>query len=282
MPILLLLLTIVSTTIAGAEISFNFQRNLPPFEADDWWSAVWLRPGLLWSGLPFSMAVLSVLLTHEMGHYAMARARGIRATLPYFLPAPTPLGTLGAFIRILSPIYGKRDMFDIAVAGPLAGFVVAVPTVALGLAWSRQAPSIDAHPLFGMPLLMEWMAGYLFPHAGRGDLLLHPVAYGAWVGLFGTAMNLIPLGQLDGGKVLFAYTPRWHRVISYVGMGLLVALGVWVKFYAWILLAVLMWFAPPHPPLDEGEHLGWLRRMLTLVCILIFAACFLPQPVRWQ
>ena len=173
------------------------------------------------------------------------------------------LGTFGAFIRIRSPIYSKRVLFDIGIAGPLAGFVFLLPALSIGLAFSKVIPGIvqQGSMHFGVPLLQWLFERAIFPGAQSGDIYLHPVARAAWVGMFATALNLLPIGQLDGGHILYSFFPRYHKTISKTLCILLLPLG---KFwYGWILWAVLLLlFGTRHPVIDDPSTLGPGRRRL--------------------
>jgi membrane-associated protease RseP (regulator of RpoE activity) len=204
---LLLLITLVSTTTVGASMQMFFDRNLP-FDVDyslTMYPELWRHPSALLAGLPFSLTLLAILMAHEMGHYLAALRYGVNASLPYFLPSPF-LGTFGAFIRLRSPICSKRALFDIGIAGPLAGFVFLLPALSIGLAFSKVIPGIanQGSLQFGVPGL-EWLLGKLiFPGVAASDIYLHPAARAAWVGMLATALNLLPIGQLDGGHIVYA------------------------------------------------------------------------------
>ena len=246
---------------------------------------------MLWlAGLPYGMAVIAFLGAHEMGHYLACRYYGISATLPYFIPIPPvpPIllpGTMGAVIRIKSPVTGRRELFDIAVAGPLAGFIVALPMLAVGLAQSRV---IDDDSLgfgigLGEPLIWGPLQAAFAPPVGAGQTLLaHPLAFVGWFALLVTAMNLLPIGQLDGGHLLYAVTPRHHRKISVLLVGLMLFAG-FRYFSGWILFALLILFAlgTRHPqPLSFAGNLGPGRRLLLLAAILILVTSFTLEPIR--
>jgi membrane-associated protease RseP (regulator of RpoE activity) len=204
---------------------------------------------------------------------------GVDASLPYFLPSPF-LGTFGAFIRVRSPIYSKRVLFDIGVSGPLAGFVFLLPALAVGLAFSKVIPGI-AHQgslQFGVPGLEWLLERVIFPAAASGDIYLHPVARAAWVGMFATAMNLLPIGQLDGGHILYSFFPRRHRTVSKLLCFLLLPLGkFWFGWVVWGL--VLLWLGRRHPVIYDSADLGGGRRKLGWIALAIFLLCFTFAPV---
>src|SRR5262245_40430546 len=225
--ILLFLATLLSTLAVGAHLQDDFNRNVRPFSTDDNilpWTWALSDPRRLIAGIPFSLCLLGILTAHELGHYILCRRRGVQATLPFFIPFPSLIGTLGAVIRIRSPIGSRKALFDIGIAGPIAGFVVAVPVLFFGLLQSKPLGDIkpdDNFPVLGMPLIFNaarWMLHALGSHAAAADihtqLYLAPTAIAAWFGMLATALNLIPGGQLDGGHIVFALNPRAHRVVS--------------------------------------------------------------------
>ena len=240
------------------------------------------------NGLWYSASILAILGCHEMGHYIACRYYNVDATLPFFLPAPLPLtGTLGAFIRIRSRIPSKKALFDIAIAGPLGGFVVAVPTLFVGLMLSKveRVPEAFEGWELGEPLLFRAAAWLVF-----GDLPdelsvnMHPMAFAAWFGLLATALNLFPISQLDGGHISHAVL---GRKASYVTLAMIVAaIGLTFLSSSWIVwtvLLVVMLFAmgPHHPPtLDEETPLDPRRRLLALVALVMLIVCFTPVPIE--
>jgi membrane-associated protease RseP (regulator of RpoE activity) len=239
----------------------------------------WRHPAGLLQGLPFSLTLLTILLAHEFGHYIAAAYHGVDASLPYFLPSPF-MGTFGAFIRVRSPIYSKRALFDIGVSGPLAGFVFLLPALAAGLAFSKVIPGIEQQGSlhFGVPGL-EWLLERLiFPGVASSDIYLHPVARAAWVGIFATALNLLPIGQLDGGHIVYSFFPRRHRTISTVLCVLLLPLG---KFWlGWLIWAVLLfWLGRGHPGIYDSTELGAGRRKLAWIALAVFILCFTFVPI---
>jgi len=211
----LFLATVVTTTVVGA-----FYAGVNPFEG----------PLEVWRGLPFSLALLVILLSHEMGHYLASRRHKVRATLPYFIPAPVGVGTFGAFIKIKEPIRDRRSLLDIGIAGPLAGAVLSIIAVAWGLGHSQvtfTSPQ-EGTLILGEPLLfkaLSWIVVGDLPESA--DVMLHPLAFAGWIGLFVTALNLIPIGQLDGGHIIFALVGPWHVFLSRFAFMALVLLGVW-------------------------------------------------------
>lgn len=280
---LLLLLTIGSTTLLGSEHyrSFLADFGLSPVSMPS------LSGQALWAGLWYSGSILGILGVHELGHYLACRYYGIDASLPYFLPAPGITGTLGAFIRIRTPIHTKAMLFDVGIAGPLAGFVVAVPVLIVGLALSRVSPlppRFDGYEL-GEPLLFQALAYVMWGPVPEGySLNLHPAAFAAWFGLLATALNLFPIGQLDGGHIIYAVFGRRAIWVSAVAICAAIALTfVSVSWIAWTVLMVILLiiFGPRHPPtIDENEPLDSRRQVLAVVALLVFVACFTPAPIQ--
>ena len=282
--LLLFALTVLTTLIVGAGIEANYLAHRPAFNLDfslTLFHSLWRHPERLVPGVPFSCTLLGILLAHELGHYLTCRYYGVRASLPYFIPAPTLIGTLGAFIRIRSPILTRRLLFDVAVAGPIAGFVVAGPALALGIVHSRAGPALTLPGtiVLGHPLALTWLARLLRPGVNPSQIALNPVACGAWVGLFATALNLLPMGQLDGGHILYALLGRKHRLFSRAFSLALVPLGI-VCWPGWLVWAALLWLIGiGHPPvLVPQEPLNPARKLLAVAAALMFMLCFTPTP----
>jgi membrane-associated protease RseP (regulator of RpoE activity) len=267
---------------------------------------------VLRGGLPFAASLVLILFSHEMGHYVLARRYGVRATLPYFIPVPFGAGTLGAVIRMRSAIPSRRATLDIGAAGPIAGFVVAVPLLLLGLALSEvrdvgvsPAGSALASPfsllravLEGRPLapeatgfhffgesLVTWGARWVVVGAlpPGHDVILHPVAFAAWIGLLVTALNLVPAGQLDGGHVIYALLGRRRAflVARLVALGLLAAGIFWSwNWLVWWLLTRFV-IGLRHPPALVEEPLGGSRKAIAWLSLALFVATFVPVPVSF-
>jgi membrane-associated protease RseP (regulator of RpoE activity) len=286
--LLLFLLTVVSTLAVGSEFARSYVENREPFSGgQDPVSMMVLpfkHPALLALGIPFSFTLLAILLAHELGHYFAGKYYGIDVSYPYFIPAPNLFGTFGAFIRIRSPITTRRALFDVGLAGPVVGFLIALPAMAFGIATSKIVPGAEANAeiVFGHPLLVRFFAALFHPHADVTWVLLNPMARAAWVGIFVTALNLLPVWQLDGGHVMYSLASEHHRRISFVVSLALIAIGrlsyIW---YLWggILLILTLWFR--HPPLlDRWQPLDRTRRAWAVVALVIFALCFTPWPAR--
>jgi membrane-associated protease RseP (regulator of RpoE activity) len=189
---------------------------------------------------------------------------------------------LGAFIRIRSPIYNRNALFDVGLAGPVVGFLFAVPALAIAVLYSRVVPFSDAHAsvVFGQPLVMRFLVAAIRPGVAPGDLLLHPVGRAAWVGFFATALNLLPGGQLDGGHILYSVASKYHRKITLIVALLLIPLGLifWKGWIMWSVLLLAIGFR--HPPLlNRWEKLNRTRLVWAAVAVLIFVLCFMPMPV---
>jgi membrane-associated protease RseP (regulator of RpoE activity) len=278
---LLFLVTLLTTTIVGAALEYDFDRNVPFLieHTLDAYIRVWHHPIELLQGLPFSLTLLTILLAHELGHYLVAVYYRVDASLPYFLPAPTLTGTFGAFIRIRSAIYSKRVLFDIGVAGPLAGFTFLLPALMVGLAFSKVIPGIghqgDVH--FGMPLLQWVLQKAVFPGTPAADIYLHPVGRAAWIGIFATALNLLPIGQLDGGHILYALADRKHRAVTNGALAGLVPLAL--LWPAWLFWAAILFFGRRHPVVYDLNDLGRGRRQLGWIALIVFIVCFTFAPV---
>ena len=236
-------------------------------------------------GLAFSMALLSTLLAHELGHYLQAVRYGVPASLPLFIPMPfTPIGTMGAVI-LMSPGMGdRRSLYDIAISGPLAGLGPALLFSVLGLQWSEVvAIKGQAGLTLGEPLLFKLLVYLTFgPLAEGQDVMLHPVAFAGWVGIFITALNLIPIGQLDGGHILYALLRKRAHVVA---QGLLVAAAVAVVifgYWGWTLMLLLLaWMGPIHPPTaNDSVPLGTGRTILGWLVLLLVPLGFTPMPFQ--
>jgi membrane-associated protease RseP (regulator of RpoE activity) len=282
--LILFALTVFSTLIVGTEFAAAYGAGrLPSFPDLDHYQALWQNPRLLVTGIPFSFTVMGILLAHELGHFFACRYYGIQSSYPYFIPAPTLIGTMGAFIRIRSTFVNRTALFDVGIAGPIVGFAFALPAFAAAILFSKTVPvmSSDAPAFaFGNPLLGDILTALLRPGISPEELLLHPVGRAAWVGLFATAMNLLPAGQLDGGHILYALSSSRHRIISRLVSILLVPLTyLWI---GWLLWAVLLFaLGVRHPPLmDPYEPLDRRRRIWAVVALIILVLCFMPAPIR--
>jgi membrane-associated protease RseP (regulator of RpoE activity) len=280
---LLLVATLLSTTIVGAGMARSFAQNRPIDFGESLmgYLRMWHDPSYLLPGLPFSLTLLAILLAHEFGHFLTARYYLVDVSLPFFIPFPSLIGTMGAFIRIRSAILSKRVLFDIGIAGPLAGFVALVSPLVAGMALSKVVPGIgrSGELVFGTPLILRLMEWVRFPGVAVGDIYLHPVARAAWVGLLATALNLLPIGQLDGGHILYAFLGERTRYLSRVFIFILVLMGVFIA-YSWLFWAALLFFfGMRHPAIVDPHPLGRFRTWLAVVALAILILSFTMAPV---
>src|SRR5574337_389102 len=270
--ITLLLATLVTTVFVGAA-----NRGANPF-AD---------PSSLTQGLPFAVTLLLILGVHELGHYFTARRYGITVTLPYFIPAPVGLGTFGAFIKMKSPVTDRRALFDVGIAGPLAGLCVALPAIVVGLHWSKLITAGSAGHAgiaLGTPLmfsLLQWLT--LGPVPEGGDVLLHPVAFAGWIGLFVTALNLLPIGQLDGGHIAYALVGRHHRKVAITTLFVLIGMGIayWPGWLFWASISLILGLKHP-PPLNDVTRLDHRRRLVGFASLLLLLSVITPAPFNFS
>jgi membrane-associated protease RseP (regulator of RpoE activity) len=292
---LLLLATIFTTLVVGSHMEYNFLRGQSPLSAEDSYipffpiDLVWQHPARLLLGIPFSTSLMLILLAHEMGHYLYCVRYGVYATLPFFIPFPTLIGTMGAFIRIRSPIRSRRALFDIGIAGPIAGFVVACVVLAVSLGLSRAAPVggaseavVDLHYPLIFQLAHRVLAGLGLLH-GFATLplervYLHPTAIAAWVGMFATALNLLPGGQLDGGHIVFSIAPRAHRFVSRLTILILIPMAVylWMGWLVWAILLEISSFR--HPQVAEWPRISGVRSLLAIFALLMLLLTLTPAP----
>jgi len=278
---LLFTATLITTTIVGTSMQLDFDRGVPfdIVRSLYTWPLIWHHPAIALRGLPFSLTLMAILLAHEFGHYIAAIFHRVEASLPYFMPSPV-LGTFGAFIRVRSPIFSKQALFDIGISGPLAGFTFLLPALSVGLAFSKIIPGI-AHQGsldFGIPWLQWLLAKAIFPGVPVADIYLHPVARAAWVGMLTTAMNLLPIGQLDGGHILYSFFPNRHRQVSTCLSLMLLPLGYfWWGWLFWGLVLLLL--GRRHPAVYDPSRLDTNRRRLGWVALAVFILCFCYAPV---
>jgi membrane-associated protease RseP (regulator of RpoE activity) len=301
--LLLLVLTIISVMFAGAQPEGPIPQDLL--------GQLWAMASSIWTGWPFAVSLMSILLAHEFGHYLVSRFHDNNATLPFFIPLPlSPLGTMGAFIQMKEPPKNKRVLLDIGMAGPLAGMVVAIPVLFIGLSLSTLEP-VGAHGGAGMlegnsllylfakyvtfgkllpapasygslPPILYWLryffTGRPLPFGGM-DVFIHPVAFAGWAGLLVTALNLVPLGTLDGGHVMYALFGDKARKLFPFAVALMVALGfVWPGWWLWA--ALLMWLGRVYAePRDQITELDPVRKALAIFVLVLFVLVFTPVPL---
>lgn len=290
--IVLLLATIFTTLVVGARMEFNFQHDQPAFSLSDddgpFFPVRWMlaEPSRLLLGMPFASTLMLILLAHEMGHYLCCRYYGVNATLPFFIPAPTLIGTLGAFIRIRSPIRSRAALFDIGIAGPIAGFVVAVTVLIFALPLSKVLSPTMASPdiQLGYPLIFR-LAWYVLPlgqikasASSLHSIYFHPCAIAAWVGMFATALNLLPGGQLDGGHIVFSLAPRAHKMVSRLTILALIPMALY--FWAgWLIWAILLRISGMrHPMVAEWPGVTGARRWIAGFGLVMLILTLTPEP----
>jgi hypothetical protein len=288
LPLFLLGTSVVTTTADGARFMQNFVEGMPPVvrESDLLpWPWLFAHPELFLSGWPFSFTLLGILLVHEFGHYFACRWHGIRCTLPWVLPAPTLSGTVGAVIQLRSRIANRRALLDVGIYGPLAGFAASLLAVAVGFALSYQAPADAPRAIVrfgGDPLVIRLLHALLVqwdPTIPNFDNIApHPVLVAGWIGIFITALNLIPCGQLDGGRILYAISPRAHRVLTAALPFLLVLAGAvfWVGWMVWGIL--LMVPALRRIQIPTAQELDSGRKLLGVAALVIFLLTFTLTP----
>jgi membrane-associated protease RseP (regulator of RpoE activity) len=280
--VLLFALTLLTTTAFGFGLneSYRLQQPLKIEALLQGYERIAHLDTALWSGLYFSGPLLLVLLAHEFGHYVACLQWRVQASLPYFLPSPTLLGTLGAFIRIRSPIYTRAALFDIGFAGPIAGFCVLLPFLFAGihLSFAATRPGNDTLVL-GTPLLMQFAERLQNRFASSQVVVFHPFAVAAWAGLLATAVNLLPLGQLDGGHIVYAvFGARWHRIVSVILIVAMVVLGF--LYWAWWAWAIAMYFlGRRHPLVYDEAPLSHGRRWLAVLALILFVLSLSLVPV---
>ncbi len=266
--VLLMILTLISTMLAG---SFMLIYHLPR------------TFGEFLVGYKFAVPLMLILGIHELGHYYYARKHGVHSTLPYFIPFPLNMvGTLGAFIKIKSPIPSRKALLDIGIAGPIAGILVAIPVTIIGLIHSIPIPEsqisqIGSPIMFGEPLLFNFLRMLIYGQ--NTSVIMSPTAFAGWVGFFVTSLNLLPVGQLDGGHILYAVLKDKHRQISILVVLLLIALGLlWEGWLIWALLLMIIGIS--HPPLlNEVSTLDTKRKWLALLALVMLILTFMPRPI---
>ncbi|MBC7364143.1 MAG: site-2 protease family protein [Candidatus Aminicenantes bacterium] len=282
---LLFVLTIISTFFVGYLWGMNYlYASSSGLDIPGLNDLAFLRyPVLIRLSLVYSVSLLVILLSHELGHYLTCRRYGLRATLPYFIPAPTLIGTLGAFIKIKSPLARKKELFDVGANGPIVGFLFSVPVLYFGLQLSKVVPALprDNSIFFGEPLLLKIFVRLIFGQVGPDqDLILHPLAVAGWVGLLVTSFNLFPVGQLDGGHILYAAFGEKAEKFSLIVLMIMVILGIFF-WMGWLLWAVLIYFLGwKHPKMiTEMEKMDVRRQLLGFLVVIIFILSFIPAPV---
>ena len=240
-----------------------------------------MQPG---SGLLYAVPLMLILLCHEGGHYLMCRRYGVRTTLPTFIPAPyTLFGTFGALIFMKQNVPSRKAVFDIGAAGPVCGFVVAIPVVVAGLSLSTivEAEGARGGLLLGEPLMFKLLAHLQFGELPQKHIMLHPAAFAGWIGLLVTALNLLPAGQLDGGHILYAVLGRRSALLFWPLACGLILMSVAFESYAYSLFIILLViFGRRHPPpVDDRTGLDRGRKLIALGMLAILVLCFTPVPI---
>jgi len=234
---------------------------------------IFSHPILLYKGLPFSLSLMFILLVHEMGHYVASRLHRVEATLPFFIPFPTIIGTMGAVIRIKSPIPTRKALLDIGAAGPIMGMIASVPLVFIGLKLSSFAPTgnMQGALQLGDSLLFSFISRLVLGGGQAGqDVILHPVAFAGWIGFFITSLNLLPVGQLDGGHIAYALFGRFQRFVAWGIWGLLLVAGFfWTGWWFWAILILVFGIKHP-PPLAPNLPLDLKRKLVGWLCFALF------------
>jgi membrane-associated protease RseP (regulator of RpoE activity) len=275
--VLLFLATVFTTLFAGT-LLVEMDGAADP---DVLLRTIVTHPYLIYKGWPFSLALLSILLAHELGHYLMSRRHRVDATLPYFIPAPTLIGTFGAVIKIKSSVPDRRALFDIGAAGPIAGFIVSIPAVVIGLKLSSPIPLDHAGDgLFGTSVILELLASVILPSFPEGYAIkLHPILFAGWIGMLVTMMNLLPIGMMDGGHIAYALFEGKHHAISRAAVVLLLAMGLfsWSGWAVWGMLNLVFGLRHP-PPMFPDVSLDWRRKLVGVLCAIIFMLTFVPVP----
>lgn len=267
--LLLFVITFLSTLIAGA-----MQAGVNVLE----------KPEMILKGFPFALTLMSILLAHELSHYFASKRHRVKATLPYFIPAPTLIGTFGAFIKMRSPISTRKALLDIGVSGPLAGFIISLIVSAIGLSYSSivSFQEVKGSISLGDSLLFSILSKLILDYKpGAQDVLLHPVAFAGWIGFFVTSINLLPVGQLDGGHIAYALFGERHEYFSklFVLLMLLLGLFLWAGWAVWAVLLLILGLR--HPPILYSEiPLDGGRRFMGLLSFGILILTFIPVPFK--
>ncbi len=282
--LLLLVLTFGTMTFVGIQLAAGFDPRLAVVDPRS--GVLGITPALVLAALAYSVPLLLILLAHELGHYLACRRYGIDASPPFFLPflpiVPLP-GTFGAFIRVRQPIHDKKALFDMAVAGPIAGFLVALPVAAWGILHTRLnfEPPTDGTIYFGYPLAVKVLQLVLTGHTFTSvHVVEHPAFLAAWWGFVVTAINLIPAGQLDGGHTLYAVFGRRHRHLRWPILAILVALGfLYTGWWVWAAIVLVLTSLRRPPLFDEDVPLDPRRRAVAAAVLAILVLCFVPVPI---
>ena len=238
-------------------------------------------------GLPFSLSILAIIVSHEMGHYVYAKKHGLDATLPFFIPFPTFIGTLGAFIKIRSLIHNRKILMDVGASGPIVGFIVTIPITIYGLSLStiKLIPTDGQSVMYlGTSILFDWLSNIFAGVPSEGyDVFLHPIAFAGWFGFLLTSLNLLPIGQLDGGHIIYALLGKWQKYLAVIlFLSLIVFDYPWPTILLWLAL-ILFLVKIKHPPLfNEKIELDPARKVTGWISVIIFILTFTPSPIQIQ
>ena len=261
----------------GTTTAFGLTFAGEALDAEGWWK----DPYVWGQGLAYSLSIMAILLFHELGHYLTARRYKVIVSPPYFLPGLPPFGTFGAFIKMQMDGISASQLFRIGAGGPFAGFVIALPLLVIGLFLSEVQPLPEEVGMqMGDSLLMLGLVRAICGELPEGhDVFLHPMAYAGWVGMFVTAFNLVPLGQLDGGHIAYTLIGERFNKVAWGLFACLVALGIFV-FQGWLVLAIFLFFmGPKHPPVVTGNPVvTGVDRWAGIAAMLLFVLTFTPRP----
>ena len=266
--IVLFLLTVITTLLAGA-----LMNQVDPFS----------HPLLIFKGASFAVPLLLILGFHEFGHYIESRRSGIKVSLPYFIPGPTLFGTFGAVIRSKSPFRTRRDLLDVGAAGPIAGFVISVLVIAIGLSQSQVVEEVPGQGfILGESLIFKLISWLVLPEVPEGHtVLLSPAAFAGWAGVLVTMLNLLPIGQLDGGHIMYALLGKNQRRVALAATFALIPLGsfLWPGWFIWLVLVLVIKVGHP-PTLNDQMPLDFKRKVIGWLAMLIFILSFTPVPIK--
>jgi len=264
--ILLFVITVITTTVAGAESGESIEK-------------------IFFSGLPFSITIMIILFSHEMGHYLTARHFGVKASLPYFIPFPSIIGTMGAVIKLKSPIYNRKALLYIGAMGPIVGFFFSLTAIIAGVYLSEVKPipvkPDDLNIFFGDSILSSFIIEAIHGPIPSGyDIYLSPYAWAGWIGFLVTGLNLMPIGQLDGSRVVYALLGRRQLFVGWTAfIGLIILSFIWPGWIVWIILSLVL-LKIGHPPVEDNVELSISEKIIGYFCILIFLLTFIPIPVK--
>jgi membrane-associated protease RseP (regulator of RpoE activity) len=287
LAVTLFLLTLCTCLVAGTQFAVAYAHD-QAVSVDEFLHAFELfykNPMGLVSGLPFAATLLGILLAHELGHFFACRYHHLRASYPFFIPFPNLAGTFGAFIMIRSPMRTNRALFDVGASGPIVGFLLTIPALFYGVLHAKLVPGLanpdHAELIYGTPLLLRFLEAIFHPGVSPDALLLPPIGRAAWVALFVTSLNLVPVAQLDGGHILRSLSVGAHRVLSLLLPIGLIALGwlhFWEGWYIWGALLLIMRFLRI-PRVYDPAPLDAKRRLWAFLALIIFVLCFMPSPI---